>query len=94
MDETEKRNQVADQYKVVAHLATALAGVHSDMEKVIRDGHMGNAMLDLQGNRSAALMEMLGNFLNGMDAVDEGEDAWVNPIFRAAHKMFPQETKP
>ena len=85
----EKREQVAKQFEVVAHLATVLAGVHSDIVKVIRDGHMDDS-LDRIGDRSAAWMERLGDMLNVMDGVDE-EDVWTNPVFEAAHRLFPQE---
>ena len=86
MTDNEKREQVARQYEVVAHLAKSLAEVHEQIEPVIRSGHQ-DALLDMDGNRSARLMEALGDFLNGMDAVDE-EGAWTYPVFETAHKML------
>ena len=86
-DINKKREQVADQYKVVARLAEALAVVHREIEPDIRDGRM-TRLLDMMGERSARIMETLGDILNGMDAVCD-EDAWMDPIFEAAHEMFP-----
>lgn len=89
MDLKEKREQVAKQYEVVAHLAKALATVHEQVVPLIREGYQDD-LLDIEGNRSARIMERIGDILNGMDAVDEKEDSWVNPVFRKAHKLFPQ----
>lgn len=85
----EKREQVAKQYEVVAHLATALASVHTQSVLAIRSGAL-DSLLDQQGSRSASIMEDLGDILNGMDAVDDDEDSWTAPIFSAAQKMFSQ----
>ena len=75
--------QVADQYKVVAALAANLKEVHEQLEPTIRQGMLGS-IRDIQGERSAHIMEVLGDILNEMDAV-AGEDAWMNPIFEKAH---------
>lgn len=75
----EKRKQVADQCKVVAHLATVLAKVHLDYEELIQHGSM-ESILDTIGKRTARFMEDLGDALNGMDACTE-EDDWTQPIF-------------
>jgi hypothetical protein len=82
-----KRKQVAEQYRVVVHLANALACVHQDLIPLIQDG-CGDELLDLRGERSARIMEVLGDILNGMDAVTE-EDNWTAPIFDGAHKRWP-----
>jgi hypothetical protein len=89
-DETETalRKQVADQCQLVAHLATALAGVHSDYERAIREGFM-TPTLDMVGARTASFMEQLGEMLNGMDAVLP-EDRVFNPVFHEAHKRWPR----
>lgn len=79
--------QVADQYKVVAHLARALAAVHEQLEPIIRSGEPSIA-LDIQGERSVHIMDVLGDILNGMDAVDDVEDAWTAPIFDAARTIL------
>ncbi|AWV18772.1 hypothetical protein A3862_27205 [Methylobacterium sp. XJLW] len=79
--------QVSDQCRVVAHLATAIAKVHSDYAALIEAG----AMSDLHeriGRRTASLMERLGDVLNGMDAVSD-EDDWTHPVFREAQRLFP-----
>jgi hypothetical protein len=36
-------------------------------------------------------METLGDILNGMNAVDEKEDAWLDPIFREAQRLWPDD---
>lgn len=88
MTNEEKRKQVADQCKVVAHLATVLAGVHNDMAIIFENGH-GDTIMDLEGERSAAFMEALGDMLNGMDAAD-ADDTWTAPVFKVAHQLWPQ----
>jgi hypothetical protein len=88
METDEKRRQVADQYRVVAHLASALMDVHKQIEPSIRDG-ISDDLLDLRGKRSAHLMEVLGDILNGMDAVDNSEDGWTAPIFKRAQELWP-----
>jgi hypothetical protein len=85
-----KRQQVADQCRVVAHLCAALAQVCREQEAVYRGGH-ADQILDIVGERTARQMELLGNELNNMDAVDDAEDAWMDPIFDRAHEMFPVE---
>lgn len=84
--------QVSDQCRVVAHLATSIASVHSDYARLMEDPACGGAMrgiADQVGVRTASLMETLGNILNGMDAVTEDDD-WTHPIFREAHRRWPQ----
>lgn len=78
--------QVRRQYLAVAHMARALASVHEDIAPSIC---MAENLVKLRGQRSAELMYLLGDILNGMDAVDAGEDGWLDPIFDAAHEMFP-----
>jgi hypothetical protein len=90
MTDDEKRQQVADQCKVVAHLAKAIHEVYSDKARMFE----ANAtdlfdLIEMNGKRSAALMETFGNILNGMDAVED-DDAWVDPIFRKAQELWPQ----
>ena len=89
MSDEERRIQVAKQCEAVAHLATTLAGVHKDYAMLFREGH-ATTLIDMVGERTAYLMETLGNILNGMDAVDEQEDAWLGPVFAEAHRLWPQ----
>ena len=81
--------QIADQCRVVAHLARQIAAIHEQAGPCHAAGRMSPFMLDVVGNRTAQLMEVLGDALNGMDAVDES-DAWTDPIFRVAHATWPQ----
>lgn len=80
--------QVVAQYRVVAHMARALAQVHEDIAGLMEAGG-GLSLTEMWGERSASIMDTLGNILNGMDAVSE-DDEWVNPIFAEAHRRWPQ----
>jgi hypothetical protein len=86
----EKRKQVADQCRAVAHLATALAQVSEDWAKMLAAPGGADELLDMVGDRSAGHMETLGDILNGMDAIDD-DDGWIDPIFEKSHEMFPQQ---
>ncbi len=85
------REQVVAQCRVVAHLARQIALVHEQCAETY--AHPGTPMrdsfIDLVGEQTAQRMETLGNMLNAMDAVTE-EDAWVDPVFHAAHATWPQ----
>jgi hypothetical protein len=88
----ERREQVVKQLKAVAHLATALAEVSGQLAKGYADPTAASfdGIVEMTGERTAHQMEVLGDMLNGMDAVTD-EDEWLTPIFDAAHKMWPQE---
>lgn len=88
---TDKREQVAKQCEVVCHLANALRHIHRDHANMLRS-EAADILIEQIGNRTAYIMETLGNILNGMDAVDPKEDAWVDPIFREAQRLWPQRT--
>ena len=81
------RKQVALQCKAVAHLATALAQVNLDCAKMFEDG-AAESLIQPVGKRTAHLMEVLGDILNGLDATDEA-DAWLAPIFEEAQRLWP-----
>ena len=84
----EKQKQVAEQCRAVAHMAGVIADVYS--QKVVIYNEVPNVpTTDLVGERTADLMEMLGDVLNGMDAVTE-EDDWLMPIFAEAHRRWPR----
>lgn len=86
----DKRKQVADQCRVVAHLAKAIHEVYSDKARIFASDAKGpDDIVDIVGKWSAAHMESLGELLNGMDAADEDDD-WTAPIFRNAQKIWPQ----
>ncbi len=80
--------QVADQYRVVVHLARSLALVHEQSIEAYASRDQSATMIDILGARSASIMEKLGDILNGMDSVDD-EDSWTNPIFAVAHATWP-----
>ncbi len=83
-----KAVQVGEQFKVVAALCEQIAHVHTELQQMLEAG-VGPDLLESWGQRSATLIEYLGDVVNGMDIV-EPEDAWMDPIFNAAHAMFPQ----
>jgi hypothetical protein len=88
----EKSKQVALQCRAVAHLAKALTEVYTDYETMFASGNYpaGDAFVEHIGSRTAALMETLGDILNGMDAVED-EDAWMEPVFKKAHDLWPTD---
>lgn len=86
----ETRAQVIAQYRAVAHMAKALAAVHEQMADMFEAAPEASHST-IAGPRSAYIMETLGNILNGMEAVDSDEDAWLDPIFAAARRLWPQE---
>ena len=91
MTEDEKMMQIANQCRVVAHLANALAGIHRDYERMYLNPSAGpKDIADLVGERTARLMETLGDILNGMDAATD-EDEWTHPIFAEAHRLWPSK---
>lgn len=86
----EKQKQVADQCRAVAHMATALAQVHSDYAKMFEAGGPVLNLTETVGKRTAHFMETLGDWLNGMDAVTQ-EDEFMAPIFREAQRLWPTQ---
>lgn len=83
-----KREQVAQQYRAVVHLARQIATVHAESASIIPVTPEG--VIEIMGERSARLMETLGDVLNGMDAT-ETEDEWLDTIYDEAHAMFPAQ---
>jgi len=83
-----KQEQVAAQCNVVAALCERLAGVSRDYAALIERNSLTD-LLDMIGERTSAQMEMLGDELNGMDAVSAEEDDWMTPIFEEAHRLWP-----
>lgn len=88
----QKRAQVADQCRAVAHMARTLMQICEDRMRMCQAGpSTHDEVLDILGERTAREMEWLGNELNNMDAVTD-EDEWMQPVFEAAHEMFPGES--
>jgi hypothetical protein len=89
MSETEKtRAQIIEQCRAVCHMATALSHVYSDYQTILLSPN-SDSIMDMVGNRTASIMETLGDILNGMDAVTE-EDDWLKPVFEEAQRRWPQ----
>jgi hypothetical protein len=86
-----KQDQVAAQCRVVAALCERLGGVSKDYAMLIGSGALRD-LLDMIGERTAAQMELLGDELNGMDAVGE-EDEWMTPIFEEARRLWPNASR-
>ena len=82
-----KRDQVANQCRVVAHLARCIADVHGDLATLFSTDSADN-LIDQVGKRTTERMELLGDMLNGMDAADP-QDKWVDPIFEEAQRLWP-----
>jgi hypothetical protein len=93
MDVTEKRQQVSEQCRAVAHMATAIAKIYSDYEKLFLDDRAMAGYEEQVGERTVCLLADLGDILNGGDAVT-AEDAWVNPIMERARELFPERECP
>lgn len=91
----EKRAQTIAQCKVIAHLAQAMADLHKDfaLAYTSQSPSMDESFYDMVGDRTAGIMEWLGDALNNMDAITD-EDEWTNPVFEAAHKLWPQPIAP
>lgn len=77
--DAELSEQTANQYKAVIHMARSLLIVHEQTLPLIHGQSRG--IMELQFVRSAEIMEMLGDTLNSMDAVDEDKDAWMDQVF-------------
>jgi hypothetical protein len=82
--------QLADQYRAIAHMAKQIARVYDQLV-----GCAASMPINVSGPKSARLLEMLGDAMNADDIVEES-DAWVSPIIEKAHEMFPEppETHP
>ena len=68
-------------------MAGELAYIHSALRQGYARGEH-DEILEIVGERTARLMEMLGDALKSMDAVDE-YDSWLDRIFAEAHKRWP-----
>lgn len=93
MSEPERRKQVAQQCRAVAHMAGAIARVYSDYERLFANDQLDDALdslVEIKGEDSAELMQILGDILNGMDAATD-EDEWMTPVFEAANSMWPRQ---
>ncbi len=89
----EDRDLMMAQCKAVAHLAQAVANVHTDKAAFLATApSAADRLVGHLGPQTAAIMETLGDILNDMDAVDEEEDAWVTPIFAAARARWGAST--
>jgi hypothetical protein len=87
--DAEKREQIARQCEVVIAQAEALKAVHTDFARLVRSG-AAYEIHDMIGARAAALMEYLGDCLNGMDAVI-ADDEWMEEIFERAQALYPDQ---
>lgn len=81
------RRQVADQCLVVSSLAETIAKVHADYAR-LAESPIFSDIAEQVGRSTAALMEVLGDALNDMDATSD-EDDWMVSIFREAQRLFP-----
>jgi hypothetical protein len=77
--EQEKRDQVAKQCRVVAHLAKALADVHEDYVTLLEDG----------GAASARRGRCPDGRVHGDPRRDDDDD-WTAPVFVKAQRLWPK----
>lgn len=84
----EIRAQVVSQCKAVEHLAHVIARLHSDKATMFAFGEM-SGILNLVGQETAGLMNVLGDILSNMDAVTE-EDARFDHTFEEARRLWPE----
>ena len=76
-----------DQCRAVVQLANSFADIYAARAAIVaHDAKLS----DLIGDASASAMEWLGDELNAMDAATE-DDGWLDPIFEAAQKRWPQQ---
>ena len=76
-----------DQCRAVAHLANSFAEVYAARAAIVaHDAKLS----DFMGDARASAIEWLGDELNAMDAATE-DDGWLDPIFEAAQKRWPQQ---
>ena len=79
--------QVAAQCRVVAALALAISDIHADLARIHEAKEpLATELIESRGARSAELMEILGDILNGMDA--NAPDYWMAPVFERAHQLW------
>jgi hypothetical protein len=64
-----------------------LADVHDDYATLLLHGGLSQ-IAESVGQRTAHLMEQLGEVLDGMDAASD-EDDWTAPIFTEAQRRWP-----
>lgn len=84
-DKHERSKQVRDQYIAIAHMAKQIAHVYGQLAQCAE-----SLPESVVGPKSAQLLEVLGDVMNGDDIVEK-EDAWMEPIFEAAHRLYPHE---
>ena len=76
-----------DQCRAVVQLASSFAEVYAARAAIVaHDAKLS----DLIGDASASAMEWLGDELNAMEGITE-DDLWLDPIFEAAQKRWPQQ---
>lgn len=83
----DKIQQVSRQCSAVRHLALNIAFLYADLARIFAQGGFPK-IADMNGERSAALMELLGDILNEADAVEESDD-WMGSIYDEAHRRWP-----
>lgn len=90
MAKAELNKQVEAQCRAVVHMLGALTEVYqSRAERFSSPSTYGGEII---GRWSAETMEILGEMLNGMDAVTD-EDDWLKPIFREAQRRWPVQPR-
>lgn len=73
--------------KVIVHLCDHVAKVRG----VIPNEVWSDEILPVILERQKMVMNALGDWLDAWDAVDEEEDAWMDPVFEAFRQRFTRE---
>lgn len=83
---TDRKQQCVAQHLAVVDMLLKIANVYAQVAVSMPD-----VLVEMRGKESARVMEYLGNLMNNMDIVT-AEDAHWDPIFRAAHELWPEES--
>lgn len=83
-----KQQQIVEQCRAVSALAAHLSKVHAELAELYGVA-LPAGVVEIVGQRTAWMMEELGNMLNEMDAVQDSDVAAINEVFDRAHAMFP-----
>jgi hypothetical protein len=96
MSMNEKRKQVAAQCRAVALLAGNLADIYGSHAVMFDSAGPSDDILDIAGRESGRHMEVLGDILNGMDAVTHEDEAATRAAFagRAQFGYLPLDEPP
>ena len=81
----------------VAHMAAQLTTIARQTAGLCRSirtqGESDKFARPILERSMQQMMECLGNLLNDLDAGEEGDDIWMDPLFNELHRRFPRDQK-